>query len=104
MKEIDQNFQYFQKKYGSIYSAYENFGKMVHQQGGPLPEKTRWLIKIAISAASEYSFALRTHIKKAMDNGCTREEIEHAILLIAPSTGFPKMMEAIMILREELGD
>ena len=34
-----------------------------------------------------------------MAAGCSREEIEHAILLIAPTVGFPRMMNALMIFR-----
>ncbi|HHU32209.1 MAG TPA: carboxymuconolactone decarboxylase family protein, partial [Clostridia bacterium] len=36
--------------------------------------------------------------------GCSREEIEHAIMLVAPTAGFPKTMEGILILREEMGE
>jgi 4-carboxymuconolactone decarboxylase len=104
MKEIKENLQYIMEKHGGIYAAYEQYGRMVHTDGGPLDEKTRWLIKVAISSTSEYQFALRTHINKALAAGCTREEIEHAILMIAPTAGFPRMMEGIMILRELLGD
>jgi alkylhydroperoxidase/carboxymuconolactone decarboxylase family protein YurZ len=40
-------------------------------------------------------------VEKARKSGCTTEEIEHAILLIAPTVGFPKMMEAMLVLHEE---
>lgn len=101
MERIKENLEYMKDQHGSIYRAYEEYGRLVHTEGGPLDEKTRWLIKVAVSSTSEYRYALRTHIKKALNSGCTREEIEHAILMIAPTVGFPKMMEAIMILREE---
>ncbi|MBZ4654401.1 MAG: uncharacterized protein JG781_1742, partial [Peptococcaceae bacterium] len=42
----------------------------------------------------------RTHILKALKSGCTREEIEHAILLVAPTAGFPKTMKGLLILRQ----
>ena len=99
---IQANFLYFREKHPDIYEAYEKFGKLVHEEGGPLDEKTRWLIKIAVTTSGQNQYALRTHIKKALKNGCTREEIEHAILLTAPSAGFPIMMEAILTLREVL--
>lgn len=102
MKKIEENLDYLKSNHAEIYEAYENFGKILHQKGGPLDEKTRWLIKVVISATSEYPYALRTHINKALKNGCTKEEIEHALLLIAPTAGFPKTMEGIMALREEL--
>lgn len=104
MDVIQENLHYFIEKHGSIYKAYEEYGNKLHEEGGPLDTKTRWLLKVAISASCQYEFALRTHIRKAVANGCTREEIEHAILLVAPSGGFPRMMEALLVLRDELGD
>jgi AhpD family alkylhydroperoxidase len=100
MKDKQKNFKYFKEKHSDIFDAYENFGHLLHEKGGPLDEKTRWLIKIAISAASQYEYALQTHIEKAMAVGCTRDEIEHTILLVAPSVGFPKAMSALMVFRK----
>ncbi len=97
-----ENLMYLKALHTEVYKAYEEFGKAVHEHGGPIDEKTRWLIKVAISAVEQYPYALRTHLHKALDAGCTRTEIEHAILLVAPTAGFPKAMEAIMILRDEL--
>lgn len=102
MKKIDENLQYFIENHKDVYEAYQGFGKALHNEGGPLDEKTRALLKIAISTTCQYEYALRTHINKAVSSGCTREEIEHAILLTASTAGFPRMMEGIMVLREEL--
>ena len=99
---IEKNLKYFMENHGSIYRAYENYGKLVHEKGGPLDEKTRWLIKVALSTVSQYEYALRTHILKALKSGCTRDEIEHAIILVAPTAGFPKTMEGLLILRQVL--
>tara|TARA_Y100001933_G_C18901375_1_gene522687 strand:+ start:222 stop:551 length:330 start_codon:yes stop_codon:yes gene_type:complete len=97
-----ENFIYMKAMHTDVYKAYESFGQVVHEKGGPIDEKNRWLIKVAISASQQYSFALRTHIHKALSSGCTRSEVEHAILLVAPTAGFPAAMEALMILRDEL--
>jgi alkylhydroperoxidase/carboxymuconolactone decarboxylase family protein YurZ len=101
-KAIDENLEYFTKRHGEIYDAYENFGRLVHEEGGPLSEKTRWLIKVAVSTEGQNRYSLRTHILKAMNAGCTKDEIEHAILLVAPTAGFPKMMEGLLVLRSIL--
>lgn len=101
--EIEDNLKYFTENHGEIYKAYEQYGKLLHEKGGPLDEKTRWLIKIALSTDQQYENALRTHILKALKAGCTKEEIEHAMLLVAPTGGFPKMMQGVLILREILG-
>lgn len=99
---IEKNLKYFMENHREIYDAYEHYGKLVHENGGPLDEKTRWLIKVALSTDSQYEYALRTHILKALKSGCTKEEIEHAILLVGPTAGFPKTMKGIMILRHIL--
>lgn len=98
-----ENLDYLKEKHPDIYKDYEAFGRSLHSNGGPLSAETRWLIKIAVSAASGYDYALQTHIEKALKAGCTAEEIEHTLLLTAPSAGFPRMMEALMIYRETVG-
>ncbi|SDY62804.1 Uncharacterized conserved protein YurZ, alkylhydroperoxidase/carboxymuconolactone decarboxylase family [Proteiniborus ethanoligenes] len=104
MDRIEKNFKYFLEKYGHIYEAYETYGQKLHNDGGPLDEKSRWLIKVAISAACKHHYSVRTHIRKALKCGCTREEIEHSLMLVAPTAGFPAFMEALMCLREELDE
>lgn len=103
-KAIDENLEYFTKRHGEIYDAYEKFGKLVHEEGGPLDEKTRWLIKVAVSTEGQNRYSLRTHILKAINAGCTKDEIEHSILLVAPTAGFPKMMEGLLVLRSILDE
>ncbi len=99
MDKIKDHFGYFRKQHPEIYAAYENYGKMIHEHGGPLDEKTRALLKIAISATGDRNYALETHMKKAIQAGCTKEEIEHVILLTSPSMGFPSMMESLLVFR-----
>lgn len=98
--DIQDQLTYFEEKHPEIYQAYSAYGRAIHEQGGPLPEKTRWLIKIAVSATEGYRNSLITHIKKALRAGCTAEEIEHTLLLVAPTAGFPRMMEALTRFRK----
>jgi 4-carboxymuconolactone decarboxylase len=100
----EENFGFFIKRHKEIASAYENFGRLLHNQGGPLDEKSRWLIKIAVSTAGGHDLALHTHIQKAKRAGCTLEEIEHAILLTASTAGFPAMMSGLMVFRDVFGE
>lgn len=50
---IEKNLKYLMDNHGEIYEAYKNYGKLVHEKGGPLNDKTRWLIKIALSTSSQ---------------------------------------------------
>ena len=102
MKRVrSENFEYLRKRHTRIFDAYQEFGRSVHEEGGPLDERVRSLIKVAVSAAGRHELALRTHLEKAAAAGCSRAEIEHAILLTAPTAGFPTMMSGLLVLREE---
>lgn len=96
---IEKNLNYLIENHGEIYEAYEHYGRLVHEKGGPLDQKTRWLIKIALSTDCQNEYSLRTHILKAFAAGCTKEEIEHVLLLVGPTCGFPKGMRGLLILR-----
>ena len=94
MKDVHEAFTVFKKDFPSVYEGHEALGRVIHEQSGPLSNKVRWLIKVAISGASGHAIALETHILRAREAGATEEEIKHALLLIIQTTGFPMFMEA----------
>jgi 4-carboxymuconolactone decarboxylase len=94
MKDIHEVFTAFKDEFPAIHGKYEELGREVHLHGGPLPEKVRLLLKVAISGASGHRRALETHLAKSKEAGVTEEEIMHALLLLIPTCGFPAFMEA----------
>jgi len=94
MKDVHEMFTTFKKDFPEIYEGHEALGRKIHDEGGPLPEKVRWLIKVGVSGASGHTIALETHIMKAKEAGATDAEILHTLLLIIQTTGFPTFMEA----------
>lgn len=94
MQEVPKPYAEFKARYPQILAKNEELGTLVHEQGGPLDEKTRWLIKLGISAAGRHQTGVATHAAKARAAGATEEEIVHALLLVIPTCGFPTFMEA----------
>jgi AhpD family alkylhydroperoxidase len=94
MSGIPKLFEKFTKDYPDVGKAYAALGDSVHH-AGPLDDKTRALIKLAISAASRQEGAVHSHVRKALDVGITKEEMHHVILLLLPTIGFPGMMAAM---------
>ena len=101
METRKENWKYFQEKYPEAWKAYEAFGKSLGSDGGPLAPKCCALIKLGIAAASQFDYALRTQIERAVSASCSLDEIEHAILQTATTGGYARMMAALMIFREE---
>jgi len=98
MKDMHEIFTRFKEEFPEVYARHEALGKEVHENAGPLDEKSRWLIKIAISAACNHKRALATHIKRAGDAGVAEAEIKHALLLLISTAGFPAFMKAYAVL------
>jgi len=94
MRDVHKIFTTFKEDFPDICKRHEALGKDIHEKSGPLSEKTRWLIKVAISGASGHTLALETHITRAREAGATEEEIKHTLLLLIQTTGFPTFMEA----------
>jgi AhpD family alkylhydroperoxidase len=97
MKDVHDIFTVFKKDFPSVFKGHEALGKVIHEGSGPLPEKTRWLIKVAVSGASGHTIALETHIARAREAGATEEEIKQTLLLLIQTTGFPTFMEAYSV-------
>jgi 4-carboxymuconolactone decarboxylase len=87
-------YRQFQDQYPDVWQAYDRLGAAVHNQG-PLDDKTRELIKLGLAVGVGSEGAVHSHTRKALEAGATSEEIRHAILLAAPTLGFPQMMAAL---------
>ena len=94
MKDLHGPYADFRAEFPEILEKNEALGQFVHEHGGPLDEKTRWLIKLGISAASHHRSAVSTHVARAREAGATEAEVQHALLLVIPTCGFPTFMEA----------
>jgi 4-carboxymuconolactone decarboxylase len=97
MKDQYPLFAELKAEHPDLLERVEALGEYVHQQGGPLDEKTRWLIKVGIAAAHHRQNALGTHVAKAREAGATEKEILHALFLMIPTCGFPHFMEAYRV-------
>jgi 4-carboxymuconolactone decarboxylase len=72
-----------------------------------LPLATKSLAMIAMMAATGHANELRVHVKGALANGCTAEQIQDILLLVAMYCGIPAANEAhrvaLEVLREREG-
>lgn len=93
MEDLPRLFKKFKEENPEITEAYENLGGIVHN-AGPLDEKTRALIKIALSAGAGLEGAVHAHVRRALAAGVTKEEILHAVFLALPTLGWPRMHAA----------
>ena len=90
---IPKPYQKMHEDYPALMQSYESFGKSA-RQAGPLSDREVSLVKLAISLGAGLEGASHSHCRKALEAGCTPDELRHVAILSAPTTGFPTMMRA----------
>lgn len=65
-----------------------------------LPLKTRSMLNLAMIAILNRPHELRTHLRGALNNGVTREEIREIFLQVAVYAGMPAAVDSFRIARE----
>jgi 4-carboxymuconolactone decarboxylase len=66
--------------------------------------RDRSLINIAMISALNRPHELKLHIKAALNNGVTREEIREVLLQVAVYCGVPAGIDSVRIAREALAE
>lgn len=93
------HYQYLLKTFPDVMAAVEQVGSSV-RQAGPLDRKTTELIQLAVAAASQSTGAVHSHAKRALAAGASRQELEHALLVLISTIGFPKVAAALSWLED----
>jgi 4-carboxymuconolactone decarboxylase len=84
----------FQKQFPEVFQAYDALGNAT-AGAGPLDGKTRALVKLALAVGAQMEGAVHSHTRRALEAGCTPDEIRHLVLLGTTTLGFPTMMKSL---------
>lgn len=91
---LPKPYEQFKEQYPEIAKIYEELGVKC-QSAGPLDAKTRYLVNMGIAVGAVSPGAVKSHARKALEQGASREELYHALLLALTTVGFPAMIAAI---------
>jgi 4-carboxymuconolactone decarboxylase len=94
-------YEKFTREFPDITEKYIQLG-LACRSGGPLERKPQDLVKLGIAIGLGSQGAVRSHTRKALASGCTREEIIHVVMLSLTTTGFPNMIAALGWVEEVL--
>jgi 4-carboxymuconolactone decarboxylase len=100
---VPKRYKKFTEDFPEVAKAYEEMGNAVHKSG-PLDNKTRALIKLAISTGARLEGAVHSHVRKALKAGVTKKEMQHAVMLSLPTIGLPSMMAALSWIDDVTGE
>ena len=77
-----------QTKYPAVWQAFANLAQACHDTG-PLDEKTRRLVKLAIAVGAGTEGGTHSAVRHASEAGVTPQEMEHVVLLSITTIGLP---------------
>lgn len=91
---LPKPFEAFKNRFPSVWEAYDRLGQSVHAEG-PLDQKSRELVKLALAIGARYEGAVHSSTRKALAAGASPDEIYQVILLAMPTVGFPTTIAAM---------
>lgn len=94
MSYLPDIYQDFRRDFPEIARAYEGLARECHAQG-PLDARTRRLIKLGIAIGLNSEGGVRSHARRALEEGITPEELHHAVLMAFTTAGYPYMAAAL---------
>ena len=92
--KLPARYLQFQKRYPEVFKAYDALGAAT-SHAGPLATQTRALVKLGIAIGGQMEGAVHSHTRRAVEAGCSPDEIRHVVLLATTTLGFPTMMKAL---------
>lgn len=100
-KKGPKHYRRLQKRFPEVLDAVQNLGATV-RKAGPLDNKTSELIQLGVAASLGSVGSVNSHTRRALQAGASEEELQHALLLLISTIGFPKVAAALAWIEEVL--
>jgi 4-carboxymuconolactone decarboxylase len=90
---LPEIFKTFVERHKDVSEALRNVGEIC-AHAGPLDAKTLHLAQMGVSLGLGSKGGVRSHARRAIEAGATREEITQVVLAATTIIGFPAMIAA----------
>jgi len=87
-------------KYPAVWEAYNQLGRAA-AESGPLSQETQRLVKLAIAVGGRLEGAVRSHVRRALREGLTPEQIRQVAVLAITTVGWPSAVAAVSWIEDE---
>ena len=94
MAKPSEHNERFRQSYPEVWEAFSKLAEQCHKSG-PLDDRTRRLIKVAVSIGVGLEGATHSAVRHARDAGITQKELEHVAVVAITTLGFPSAMRAL---------
>lgn len=88
-KKLPGTYKRFVARFPALGEAHDRVAE-AEVAAGPLDRRTTLLIKIGVCVGAGLESATKSNVRKALQAGATRDQIEQAIVTAMNSVGFPR--------------
>jgi alkylhydroperoxidase/carboxymuconolactone decarboxylase family protein YurZ len=82
-----------------VWEAFQRLGTAA-SDAGPLDERTRRLVNLALAIGADSEGAIHSHCRRAAAEGLTAEELEHVAYLAITTLGWPRAIRSLTWIRD----
>ena len=101
--QLPDLYKKMEKKYPDVVEAHNQLSAKC-REAGPLDEKTRRLVKLAIAVGSRMEGGVHAQARMASAEGIPVDEIRHVVLLAVSTIGFPNAMASLSWVNDIIGE
>ena len=87
-------------KYPDIWKGFSDLAEACHR-AGPLDDKTRRLVKLAIAIRAGTEGGTHSAVRHAKEAGISAQEMEHVVLLSITTIGLPAAGRALTWIQDK---
>lgn len=98
-KRLPAAYAHFVERFPGIGNAWDLI-REAEGKSGPLNEKTRRLVKLAVAVGREAEGATHSAVRKARAAGVSNEELEQVVALAATTIGLPSAVKTFCWITE----
>lgn len=103
MPYFPDSYTRFVDRYPSVHEAHEQLSQTCYG-AGPLDATTARLVKLGIAIGGEAEGAVKSHARRALDEGIDVAAVRQAAVLALTTAGFPTTTAALSWIDEVVGD
>jgi len=93
----------FSERYPDVWERYGALGEAC-AGAGPLDDRTRRLVKLAVAIAVRSEGAVHSHVRQALEANIPADELRQVAVLSIPSVGFPQAMAGLSWINDIVDD
>lgn len=100
-RQLPKTYEEFRKDFPELVEAYDALGKAAHECG-PLDQRRRELVKLGLAIGARQEGSIRSHTRRAVEAGVSREDLLQVIGLAVTTVGFGPTVATYAWVKDEL--